>query len=533
MSTTESPVERPHGGLGARARTVRGHAARLPGVVWVVAIALLTYLIQSDAYPSYDYGFALSTGQDILRERTTAYGLDGVQAPLPHPLTIAAATLAGMFAIVFGDNIGAWVFLALALLGFGLLVYATYRLGRELFSWPIGLLAAVLVFTSGQIFQLAIRTYGDIAAAGLVIFAAVLFMRDPRGKGFAPLGVLTVAGLLRPEVWILAGLLWLWLFRGKDWQTRFGTAALVALAPLLWLLTDLWLTGNALHSFQDARDFAEERTASLGFSGIPGRMQKFMDQLMTIPVVIGAGIGLIAGAVFLRRRIILPLLLGVIPAAISLTLAVAGDTLTYNRFYLVTAAMVALFCAIAVLGWTAFDGERTVRRIWQFAGVALVTLLVLSAIERVDEFDRRLGRQANFVATLTEARGFVQLERVAPYLEAPECDPVDIPGFLLRPYVRYWADVPPERISFATGGRIPARGAVLLTKDEEFKRHPGLAARTGRGLRDDWLRSKAFRRNFRPVVETRSFSLWASAECRTAVESRARAQAGGAPGARG
>ena len=57
----------------------------------------------------------------------------------------------------------------------------------------------------------ALIGYQDMPFAALVIGAVLLEARRPR-RGVAVLALLAVAGLLRPEAWVLAGLYWLYLW---------------------------------------------------------------------------------------------------------------------------------------------------------------------------------------------------------------------------------------------------------------------------------------------------------------------------------
>ena len=51
--------------------------------------------------------------------------------------------------------------------------------------------------------------------------------------------LLAIAGLLRPEAWLFAAAYWLWIAPPLDWATRLRMAALAAVAPVLWLASDL------------------------------------------------------------------------------------------------------------------------------------------------------------------------------------------------------------------------------------------------------------------------------------------------------
>ena len=62
----------------------------------------------------------------------------------------------------------------------------------------------------------------------LVVWAAVLEAERPR-RGVPVLVTLALAGLLRPEAWVLAGMYWLWVAWKASWRQRVGYAALAAI----------------------------------------------------------------------------------------------------------------------------------------------------------------------------------------------------------------------------------------------------------------------------------------------------------------
>ena len=66
----------------------------------------------------------------------------------------------------------------------------------------------------------ALLGYQDMPFAALVVGAVLLEARRPR-RGVAVLALLAVAGLLRPEAWVLGGLYWLWMWpRAGDRAAR-------------------------------------------------------------------------------------------------------------------------------------------------------------------------------------------------------------------------------------------------------------------------------------------------------------------------
>ncbi|MDQ3630864.1 MAG: hypothetical protein M3417_06255, partial [Actinomycetota bacterium] len=168
-------------------------------VLFVAAVAGLAALLEPNAYPSYDYAFVLASAQDVLEGRATGYTVP-LYSPVPHPLTLVLS----LAAVPFGDGAFA-IFTVLGLAALGLLCWALLRIGSLLGSWPAGLLAAAIVFTSPPIFELAARNPGDVGFAALVAAATAAEVARPR-RGAAVLVLLALAGLLRPEAWLLAGL---------------------------------------------------------------------------------------------------------------------------------------------------------------------------------------------------------------------------------------------------------------------------------------------------------------------------------------
>src|SRR5262249_42070765 len=77
--------------------------------------------------------------------------------------------------------------------------------------------------------------YFDIAFAALVLGALLVEARSPRA-GAPVLALLAVAGLWRPEAWVLSGAYALYLWPAlEDRRARVRALALAASAPALWL----------------------------------------------------------------------------------------------------------------------------------------------------------------------------------------------------------------------------------------------------------------------------------------------------------
>src|SRR5207342_3297632 len=174
------------------------------------------------AYYHLDWGRELLDG---IKPSFEAY-----QAPTQHPLFVAVCAL---LTLLGGDADRVLVGLTVASLV--ILIWGTYRLGAGLFGrWP-GLAAALFAGSSFAFLLYAVRAYVDVPFLALVVWAAVLEVRRPGERPLPVLALLALAGLLRPEAWLLAGAYWLWRAR---WSVP--GAALVVLAPVLWAASDLW-----------------------------------------------------------------------------------------------------------------------------------------------------------------------------------------------------------------------------------------------------------------------------------------------------
>src|SRR5690606_7139235 len=109
--------------------------------------------------------------------------------------------------------------------------------------------AAFFTGSSFSLLLLAARGYVDVPFLALVFWAAVWVVerRDDR----VVVALLVLAGLLRPEAWILAGLFALW-------RRSVPLLLAAAVAPVIWAGVDLAVTGDPLRSLTGTSELAEE-----------------------------------------------------------------------------------------------------------------------------------------------------------------------------------------------------------------------------------------------------------------------------------
>src|SRR5215217_6942298 len=182
-----------------------------PDALAALIVAAAVFAFFGHAFLNYDSFYALVWGDDLAHGRVPQY--DAPVAPTPHPL----ATLVGLALSPLGGSASETAFLVIVLVAIGALVVGIFRLGQELFSTAVGVLAAVIVVTRVPLLNFGIRGYVDLMMLAFVVWAAVLEARQPR-RGAAVMVLLGLAGLLRPEIWLFAAVYWLWCFPARDWD---------------------------------------------------------------------------------------------------------------------------------------------------------------------------------------------------------------------------------------------------------------------------------------------------------------------------
>src|SRR2546421_101360 len=110
-----------------------------------------------------------------------------------------------------------------------------------------------------------------------VFRSAALEVARPR-RGWPVLLLLALAGLLRPEAWVLSGAYVLWLLPEKGLRGIWPYALLAASGPAVWFGWDWIVTGKPLYSLTSTRETA----------GAFGRNRGFVGAVKLIPDYIGA-----------------------------------------------------------------------------------------------------------------------------------------------------------------------------------------------------------------------------------------------------
>jgi hypothetical protein len=464
----------------------------LPDALAAGLIGLAIFAFFGRTFLGYDTFYSLLWGGDLAHGRTPDYRVP--MAPTPHPLAIAAGIPASLF-----GSAGESIMLALAIAGLGALIVGVFRLGQELFGTAVGALAALIVATRVPFLNYGIRGYVDLAEIALVVWAAVLEARRPR-RGWPVLVVLGLAGLLRPEAWLYAGGYWLWLFPARAWPARLRLALLVVAPPLLWGLSDLAVSGDFLWSLHTTHDLAARLERPRGLAKVPETVPRRLGEILRLPELIAAVLGFTFGAVWMRRQVALPAAVAALNGLAFCVFAVAGLSLL-GRYLFLAGAMLAIFAALACLGWLELRPGAPGRGLWRAAGLAALAGVILF-------FPLQQAQRLSSLRTDIRARARVQsdLHALAHAPAIARCRPVLVTGHQLVPLLGYWAALRAGAVMV----RQPsgARGALVLPRTAEVERlsilDPHEPLPRQRGAPPGWRR----------VSANRSWLLDAGSECR-------------------
>ncbi len=423
----------------------------LTPAAWVAGVSGVLLLLFPVGFPNYDTIYALVWGRELAHGDSPDHG--AALPPTPHPLT----ELWGLVTTPLGDGtialtmIGAYV--ALGLIGF-----FVYRLGTIWFDRWIGAVAAAIVLTRAPFLSNGLRAYIDLPYIALCLAALLVEAKRPRA-GWPVLALLALAGLLRPEAWLFAGVYWLYLAYTADRsdlspvKRELAPLALLAVAgPILWVLFDWITTGSPTYSWTGTKETVETLERQTGPVDLVLYGPRRLGEVLQWPGMVGAFGGVVLGLAFLRRRSGL----GVAAAALALlafAILACGGLAILPRYTMLAAAVLAIFAALALLGWRLLEPGHPWRRPWQvFAGLVLLMFVVWLPNQwdldsKVDEDLTNQARIEDDLSDLVDAGAF-----------EPLCGKVAVPNHRAVPRLAFGLDVKPRQIVSASEEGAPRRG---------------------------------------------------------------------------
>jgi hypothetical protein len=488
------------------------HWNRTWGWVLVSAgfVATLVLFAVKQTYPNYDTYYTLVWGQELFHGKLPDYHV--YRPPTPHPL----ATFLGWLAAPFGTDGDRLVVLVSMLLFLGLLI-VVFRFVQRLFGSLVGLVAVVLVLTRTDIELLALRGTADLPFYLLVFGAATWELRKERA-GWPVLVMLAIAGLLRPEAWLIAGVYWLYLIPATPRPQLIRLFLLVIAPPLLWLMADGIVEHAPLYSLTETRDVA----------GQFGRNRTVLEAIKLIPDHLGAtdkiinfgvgGLGFLMALVLLRRRALVPLALGLL-GLVTFLLIVGAGLSAIPRYLTVPSLLLTMCVAVALVGWTTTRDRRL-----QIAGGVVALIAVAAIVHQIPQLnkDRKLiVHQANFVSQQHhDLLSVIDEPAVVPLMQNRACWPITTPTHSAIPVIRYETGLPKGALQASIQQPHPPQyGLLLLSRTFQFEPGSGRASLGTAGSASAKYWSNARLPGFKKVAKVGRWTVLA--HCRPATASPA------------
>ena len=437
-ATTVSPVT----AVEPKPRVAPSLAVRAAALVPLGA-ALAYALIQA-GFLNYDTAYALLWGGDLAHGRVP--DTDIPLAPTAHPL----ATLLGVILTPFGDA-GQPIWVAIAFLALGAVGWLCFELASHWFGTAAGVVAAVLILTRIPLLSFGVRAYVDIPYVALALGAILAEARGPKPR--LTLSLLALAGLLRPEAWLLS-------LAYVAYRRDIRLLPLALSAPVLWALYDLALTGDPLHSLTDTRHGAEVLERTTGLTAVPTVAPRRLGEILRVDGLFAAAAGGLLVLAFMRGKARLPIAAGFASIAAFCVLAVAGLPIL-GRYLLLPAALLAIFAGAGAFGWTRLPRDHPWRRRWAAIGAVAILLFAVftpSQADRIHNLHDAMVTQRDILADLHDITGDFT------------CRPVAVPNHRPVPHIALWTGIPPSQIVSAQLER-PTRGVYVAPANRRVERN--------------------------------------------------------------
>ncbi len=477
---------------------MRTWTKRLGTPVAIVVGAVVLRLFAGVGFVNYDTLYALAWGGQLSRGSIPSYGVP--LAPTPHPLI----EILGVVLAPLGPAGVLHVTVALAFLGLSACAWVIYALASHWFGRAAGALAALLLITRVPVLSYGVRAYIDIPYLLLILSALLVESRRPRA-GRPVLGLLALAGLLRPEAWAFSGLYWLYLIAWPAWRERrsgdhvggpsagadhppgkertAGRAAgvswhpeysrrqivnltlLAAAAPLVWVLSDLAITGDALWSLTNTRHTVDVLDRVTGIANVPEYIPRRIGEILRPPVLVGAALGGVLSLLWLpgiarghaargadsagdlanesaggRDGARLGAIVGVVAVLVFAAFATLGLPIN-TRYAFLAAAILCVFCGAGVFGWTLLARGDPRRRVWMAGGLIVLVALIVYAPSQY----RSAHRELDALARQQHIEGDL-VALVRSHAIGLECGKVGVPNHAPIPLLSLYLKTSPVNV---------------------------------------------------------------------------------------
>jgi hypothetical protein len=262
----------------------------------------------------------------------------------------------------------------------GSLVLA-YRLGSRLANPLAGAVAALGLALSADLYRTALLGSAEPALIALTLGAVDCHLA---GRRDWPLVLVAIAGLIRPEAWVVLAAYGLYVWFDEPRLRPLAIAAVV-LPPALWLGLDWAGSGDPLHASSTATEATEGSAANASVPAVEV-LRRAADAVI-VPTLVLAAVGLAEAVRRRDRRVLALAVLALAWIAIVAVMAEAGFTGT--RRYL--AAPAAGICVVSGVGLAWLLAHVPAGRSRVAAAGAIAALALVPALLRAREEARTLS----------------------------------------------------------------------------------------------------------------------------------------------
>jgi hypothetical protein len=425
----------------------------------LAGIVVLGLFFGLRTYPNYDSYYQLLWGQDLAHGRLPDYHV--FRSPTPHPLSELVGLLLSPFGLA-ADRLMVLITLA-AWVG---LLWAIYRFTKHLLGTLVAAVAVVVMLTRTDLEFFALRGVVDIWFLFFVFAAAAMEVHRPR-RGMPVMALLLLAGLLRPEAWVLAGIYVLWLFPEKGFRGIWPYVLMAAAAPVIWVAWDWIVTGKPLYSLTSTRETAGEFKRDRGVVEAIKLVPDYIGANEKIVNVVIGGLGALTALWMLGKRALMPVGLMVVGLVTFLAIALAGLSVI-PRYLAIPSILFNISVAVALTAWLLVKEPRRAHRL--MVALFVFTLLVGAwrAIPYSKDFRKLHGQETFVKGQHTALKAILDDPKVVPLLNS--CRPITTPTHSAIPVIRFETGMPKEAFMPSIAqARPPAHGLLLIGNTFNFE----------------------------------------------------------------
>jgi hypothetical protein len=144
------------------------------------------------------------------------------------------------------------------------------------------------------------------------------------------------------------------------------------------MLSDLLVTGQPFWSLTNTRHTASELARKTGIADVPQYIPRRLGEILRPAGLAAAAAGGVLGLLWLRGRVLVGALAGVLAVLVFALFAAAGLPIN-TRYAFLAAAILCVFAGGAIFGWQQLPAGDARRRPWMAGSLILVLLLLVTA----------------------------------------------------------------------------------------------------------------------------------------------------------